>query len=152
LRRIIRETGWAFIDVRLNYFGSFNDVYGFVAGDDVLRFTAMLIAEVLDELGSSSDFVGHAGGDNFIIITKEETAAAIRDQLKHRFEEQVQTHYSFMDRMQGFVLAPKADGKSEQVPLMKLAVGIVSPAQTPFADIREITELAAEARRQDNAA
>jgi hypothetical protein len=57
-----------------------------------------------------------------------------------------------MDRMQGFILAPKADGKSEQVPLMKLAVGIVSPAQNPFADIREITELAAEARRQDNPA
>jgi diguanylate cyclase (GGDEF)-like protein len=101
LRRIIRETGWAFMDLRLNYFGSFTDVYGFVAGDDVLRFTAMLISEVLDELGSSTDFVGHAGGDNFIIITKEESAAAIRDRLKERFNEQVQTHYSFMDRSRG---------------------------------------------------
>jgi PleD family two-component response regulator len=152
LRRIIRETGWAFMDLRLNYFGSFTDVYGFVAGDDVLRFTAMLISEVLDELGSSTDFVGHAGGDNFIIITREESAAAIRDRLKQRFNEQVQTHYSFMDRSQGFILAPKADGKADQVPLMKLAVGIVSPLETSFADIREITELAAEARRQDTAA
>ena len=149
LRRVIRETGWAFIDVRLNYFGSFTDVYGFVAGDDVLRFTAMLISEVLDEAGSPTDFVGHAGSDNFVLITKEETAAAIRDLLKQRFAEQVQTHYNFMDRNQGFIVAPAADGQTEQVPLMRLAVGIVSPAQHEFADIREITELAAEARRQD---
>jgi diguanylate cyclase (GGDEF)-like protein len=152
LRRIIRETDWAYIDVRLNFFGSFTDVYGFVAGDDVLRFTAMLIGEVLDELGSSSDFVGHAGGDNFVIITKEQAAGAIRDRLKQRFAEEVQTHYNFMDRMQGFILAPKADGESEQVPLMKLSIGIVSPSQHSFADIREITELAAEARRQDTVA
>jgi PleD family two-component response regulator len=149
LRRVIRETGWAYLDVRLSHFGSFTDVYGFVAGDDVLRFTAMLVGEVLDELGTSSDFVGHAGGDNFVIITKEESAGAIRDRLKQRFADQVQTHYNFMDRTQGFILAPKNGGESEQVPLMKLAVGIVSPSQQSFADIREITELAAEARRQD---
>jgi PleD family two-component response regulator len=149
LRKIIRETDWAYLDLRLNYFGSFTDVYGFVAGDDVLRFTAMLIGEVLDELGTASDFVGHAGGDNFVIITQEKLAGPIRDRLKQRFAEEVQTHYNFMDRMQGFILAPKGDGQSEQVPLMRLAVGIVAPSQSSFADIREITELAAEARRQD---
>jgi PleD family two-component response regulator len=149
LRRIIRENDWAYMDVRLNYLGSFTDVYGFVAGDDVLRFTGMLIGEVLDELGTPTDFVGHAGGDNFVIITREETAAAIRDRLKQRFGEEVQTHYNFMDRMQGYIVAPASDGQSEQVPLMRLAVGIVAPSQHTFADIREITELAAEARRQD---
>jgi len=149
LRRVIRETGWAFMDVRLNYFGSFTDVYGFVAGDDALRFTAMLIGEVLDEAGSSTDFVGHAGGDNFVLITKEGSAVAIRDLLKKRFAEQIQTHYNFMDRTQGLILAPAAGGQTEKVPLMRLAVGIVSPTQHEFADIREITELAAEARRQD---
>src|SRR5512147_2026582 len=46
LRRIIRETGWAFLDIRLNHFEGFKDVYGFVAGDDVMRFAAMLIGEV----------------------------------------------------------------------------------------------------------
>lgn len=152
LRRIIRETDWAYMDVRLNYFGSFTDVYGFVAGDDVLRFTAMLIGEVLDELGSSSDFVGHAGGDNFVIITKEQVAGTIRDRLKQRFADEVQTHYNFMDRMQGFILAPKSDGQSEPASLMRLSIGIVSPSQHSFADIREITELAAEARRQDTVA
>lgn len=149
LRKIIRETGWAFLDVRINHFEPFKDVYGFVAGDDVLRFTGMLIGEVLDEMGSPTDFIGHAGGDNFIIITTEGNANGIKARLKERFTEEVQTHYNFIDRQQGFILAPGPNGQSEQFPLMTLAIGFVSPSQTSFADIREITELAAEARRQD---
>ncbi len=148
LRRIIRETGWALLDFRINHFDAFRDVYGFVAGDDVMRFTAMLLNEVVDELGTPSDFIGHAGGDNFIVITAEASANAIRDRMKQRFAEEVQSHYNFLDRQQGFIQVPR-DGTSVQTPFMTLAVGVVSPSRQSFADIREITELAAEARRQD---
>jgi diguanylate cyclase (GGDEF)-like protein len=151
LRRIIREKGWALLDARVNNFESFKDVYGFVAGDDVLRFTAMLIGEVVDELGTTSDFIGHAGGDNFVIITNEAKADVIKTRLKERFDQEVQTHYNFMDRQQGFVNAPAADGTTVKVPFMTMSVGVVSPSVHSFADIREITELAAEARRQDAA-
>jgi PleD family two-component response regulator len=150
LRRIIRAKGWAYLDARVNNFESFKDVYGFVAGDDVLRFTTMLLSEVVDELGTSSDFIGHPGGDNFIIITTEDKAAAIKARLKERFDSEVLTHYNFMDRQQGFVQAPAADGTTTKVPFMTMSVGIVTSANS-FADIREITELAAEARRQDTA-
>jgi PleD family two-component response regulator len=151
LRRVIRETGWALLDARINAFEPFKDVYGFVAGDDVLRFTAMMIGEVVDEHGSTSDFIGHAGGDNFIIITNEGKAAAIKARLKERFAQEVQTHYNFMDRQQGFMQAPASDGTTVKVPFMTMSVGVVSPSEHSFADIREITELAAEARRQDSA-
>ncbi len=151
LRRIIREKDWALLDVRVNNFEPFKDVYGFVAGDDVLRFTSLMIGEVVDELGTNSDFIGHAGGDNFIIITKNDKAASIRDRLKQRFDQEVQTHYNFIDRQQGFVQAPTADGATVKVPFMTMSVGVVSPNEQSFADIREITELAAEARRQDSA-
>jgi GGDEF domain-containing protein len=96
-----------------------------------------------------NDFIGHAGGDNFIVVTNEESAYAIREKLKSRFTEQVRSHYNFMDREQGFITTYTSDGQVVQTPLMSLAIGIVSPSQTQFADIREITELAAEARRQD---
>jgi diguanylate cyclase (GGDEF)-like protein len=152
LRRIIREKGWALIDARVNHFEPFKDVYGFVAGDDVLRFTAMIIGEVVDEMGTTSDFIGHAGGDNFIIITTEEKAAGIKSRLRERFDHEVQTHYNFIDRQQGFVQAPSSDGSTVKVPFMTMSMGVVSPSTHSFADIREITELAAEARRQDTAA
>jgi PleD family two-component response regulator len=150
LRRIIRAKGWAYLDARVNNFEPFKDVYGFVAGDDVLRFTAMLLGEVVDELGTPSDFIGHAGGDNFVIITTVDKAAAIKARIKERFETEVLTHYNFMDRQQGFVQAPAADGTTTKVPFMTMSVGIVTSADS-FADIREITELAAEARRHDSA-
>lgn len=149
LRKIIRESGWAFMDLRINHFGPFSEVYGFVAGDDVLRFTSMLIGEVLDELGAKNDFIGHAGGDNFVIITRDDNAGSIRSRIKARFAEEVQTHYNFMDRQQGYILAPGAGNENAQVPLMTMSVGVVSPREQSFADIREITELAADARRQD---
>ena len=148
LRKIIREKDWAMIDIRINHFEPFRDVYGFVAGDDVLRFTAMLIGEVVDETGTLSDFIGNAGGDNFIIVTTENAAPSIKQRLKDRFAEEVQTHYNFIDRQQGYMVAQTADGP-KNVPFMTLAAGVVAPSEYGFADIREITETGAEARRKD---
>ncbi|MCL4273018.1 MAG: response regulator [Anaerolineales bacterium] len=151
LRRIIREKDWALLDMRVNNFEPFKDVYGFVAGDDVLRFAAMLIGEVVDDLGTTGDFIGHAGGDNFIIITTKEAAPNIRQKVKERFAEEVQSHYNFIDRQQGFIQAPKPEGGVEKVGFMTFSAGMISPDVYAFADIREITEMAAEARRQDAA-
>ena len=150
LRRIIRQQGWALMDIRLNHYQPFKEVYGFVAGDDVLRFTAMLMGEVVDDSGSPNDFIGHAGGDNFIIISTEDAVPEIRQTLKDRFAEEILTHYNFMDREQGFIVTVDDSGNKTEAPLMIMAVGTVSPSEYQFTDIREITELAAEERRRDN--
>jgi PleD family two-component response regulator len=150
LRRIIRQDSWALLDIRINHFEPFKEVYGFVAADDVLRFSAMLMSEVVDELGTANDFIGHAGGDNFIIITSEEAARSINQHLQERFIQEVLSHYSFLDREQGYIVAVGTDGQLKQTPLMTLAIGVVSPSEHDFADIREITELAAESRRLNN--
>jgi DNA-binding response OmpR family regulator len=147
LRRIIRQDGWSLMDIRIKHFEPFKEVYGFVAADDVLRFSAMLMSEVVDELGTTNDFIGHAGGDNFIIVTSEQSARPIAKRLQERFSQEVLSHYSFLDREQGYIVAVATDGQLQQTPLMTLAVGAVSPSEHEFADIREITELAAEARR-----
>ena len=148
LRRIIREKDWALMDIRINDYDAFREVYGFVAANDVLRFTAMLLNEVVDELGTPDDFIGHPGDEDFVLVTTEEAAPAIRARLKSRFAAEVQSHYNFMDREQGYITVEE-NGISKRVPLMTLSMGIVSPSQYQFADIREITELAAEARRKD---
>jgi PleD family two-component response regulator len=151
LRRIIRQKGWALLDAGINHFDPFKNVYGFVASDDVLRFTTKLIGEVVDEVGTTSDFIGHAGGDNFIIITTEEKAEAMKVRLKERFDNEVLIHYNFMDRQQGYIQSPTSGETIVKAPFMAMAVGVVSSSQHSFADIREITELSAEARRQDTA-
>lgn len=146
LRKIIRRNDWELIDLRIEHFAPFRDIYGFVAGDDVLRFTAMLLGEVIDANGSPNDFIGHAGSENFIVITGIESADAVRKEIESRFAEQVLTHYSFIDREQGYLAAN--NDSSEKVPLMTVSIGAVNPQDYQFSDIREITELAAEARRK----
>jgi diguanylate cyclase (GGDEF)-like protein len=150
LRQIIRKNEWVLMDIRINHFDSFNDAYGFVAGDDVLRFTSMLLNELLDKHGTPDDFIGHTGSENFIIITTEQVAPALKADIKAQFAEKVLTHYNFLDREQGFIAVQSDDGKIENIPLMSISIGAVSPKMFQFADIREITELAAEARRMDN--
>ncbi len=121
LRRIIREKDWALLDMRINHLEPFKDVYGFVVSDDVMRFTAMLISEVVDELGRNNDFIGHAGGDNFIVITNNDSAPLIKQRVKERFASEVLTHYNFIDRQQGFMPVPKSDGGIEKARFMTMS-------------------------------
>jgi diguanylate cyclase (GGDEF)-like protein len=149
LRQIIRRQGWSVLYIGINHIAAFKDVYGFVAGDDVLRFTAMLLTEVVDEHGTGSEFIGHVGGDDFIIIGTPEAASQVRTRLVERFGTEVETFYGFKDRERGYVEVDDGAGNAQQVPLMSLAVGLIHHDTAPFADIREITEIAAEARRRD---
>lgn len=149
LRQVIHKPGWAFMDLRLNNYESYKEVYGFVAADNVLRYMAILLGEVIDEAGSPEDFIGHTGNDHFVILTSDRKAGVIREQLKARFAEEIVTHYSFLDRQRGYTEVMNGDGQVVQKPLMTLSIGVVSPREYPFTDIREITELAAELRRKD---
>ena len=144
LRELMRQDEvWSYLDVKLLGYEAFKDVYGFVAGNEVLRFMALVMGEVLDEHGTPEDFVGHAGSDNFVVITYTDRPPSLIKALTDRFAEEVQQHYSFIDRERGFMMKD-----NEKVPLMTLAVGSISNATRQFADIREITELAAESRRR----
>ena len=149
LRRSIRLKDWTFMDIRINELEPFRDVYGFIAANDVLRFTGMLMGEIIDELGTPNDFIGHAGGDGFVIITTDEKAAQVKERLQAQFNEKIETFYNFIDRQQGHVIVPGESDVQQTANLMTLSVGMVSPSTHFFADIREITELAAEERRKD---
>lgn len=149
LRQIIRQDGWAFLDIRLKNFDSFKEAYGFVASANVLRYTASLIGEIVDESGTINDFVGHTGNDHFVIITTEDCASRIREQLVERFSEEILTHYNYLDRQKGYVQYSGDGGKPEQSPVISIVIGIVSPSDHEFTDIREITELAANTRRRE---
>ena len=150
LRQIIHKDGWALIDIRLNHFDDFKEAYGFVASDNVLRFAAMLIGEIVDEYGTINDFVGHTGNDHFVIITTEECSWSIRDNLKDRFSDEILTHYNYLDRQQGYIKYSGDGGAPEQCPVISISIGVVSPSEHEFTDIREITELASDARRREN--
>jgi PleD family two-component response regulator len=147
LKRLLREQGWHLLYVGVNQFEAFTEAYGFVAADDVLRFVAMVLGEAVSDLGTLDDFVGHVGADDFLVITWGEQAREMAARIQQRFAEQVATFYSFRDRERGYMVLERPEGELH-VPLMSLAVGQVDWDSQEFADIREITEAAAEARRK----
>lgn len=148
LRQLLRLADWGILYIAISGLDAFNEVYGFVAGEEVLRFTALALSETVENLGSAEDFIGHIGGDNFIVITRKTLANQLKAELERRFEENVGTHYDFMTRMQGYLVIRDNDGEEKQVPLMRLQIGVLTADEGPFTDIREVTEAAAEARRR----
>jgi DNA-binding response OmpR family regulator len=145
LRTLMRTNDWTYMQIGIDHIEPFSDEYGFLARDEVLRFTTLLLNEVDDELGTLDDFIGHATSNTFVLVTKAENMSIIVNELRQQFEEGILSHYSFIDREQGGIVQP--DGNL--VPLMKLSIGIVSDKTQRFSDIREITETAAEMRRLD---
>lgn len=144
LRDLMRsDAKWAYIDCKIENFEDFKEVYGFVAGTEVMRFMALMMGEIVDSNGTPNDFLGHPGSDNFVIVTYSPNPEAFKENLVTKFNEDVQQHYSFIDRERGHMLR-----EGREVPLMTLTVGSVSNATHQFADIREITERAAEDRRR----
>ncbi|MBN1488250.1 MAG: response regulator [Anaerolineae bacterium] len=152
LRELMGKDDWGILYIGIASLNAFNESYGFVAGEEVLRFTGMLLNDVVEELGTADDFIGHIGGDDFIIITRKELVGPLRQELIKRFDENVGTHYDFFTRQRGYLVLTDTDGNESQSPLMSLKVGGLTADIGPFTDIREITEAAAEARRRSDKA
>ena len=134
LRKLMRRDGWGIIYIGIRGFNEFKDEYGFVAGEEVLRFAAMVMGRAVDSVGTPNDFIGHIGGDDFLIIAADkEVLPAIAKDLQERFDAEIGTHYDWQARQKGN--------------LMKLAIGVITEEDGPFYDIREITEAASAARR-----
>ncbi len=147
LRQLMRRDDWGIIYVGVQRFDVFVGQYGFVAGEEVLRFAAMAMGQTVDNVGTPNVFVGHIGGDDFIVIAGKDLVKPIVDELKQRFDAEVGTHYDWRTREQGYMAMRDEAGNETKVALMSLAIGTVTVDDGPFYDIREITEAAANVRR-----
>ncbi|MGD8586619.1 MAG: response regulator [Chloroflexota bacterium] len=145
LRLLMRSSGWCYSELAIVNLQPFIEAYGFVAGDEVLRFAALAIGEVVDKHGTRDDFIGQATAEAFVLITYSDKAALIVDEIQARFADGIGSHYNFLDSERGGIELP--DGTV--APLMHLAAGIITDGDGPFSDIREITEAAVLARRAD---
>lgn len=143
------STSWALAQVHINGFETFTQAYGAVVGEDVLKFTALLIGEVVNELGSPEDFIGQiVVGPDFVITSSPERIKAICSKLCDRFDAEVRLHYNYKDQRAGFIIVQDDQGTTRQVPLMSLSIGVLTSNAGPFYDIRELSEVAQEVRHQ----
>jgi len=151
LRRLLSAEVWTLATVHINGFDTFTQVYGSVVGEDVLKFGALLINEVVSELGGQEEFIGQlVTGPDFLITSMPERAKAIVDRIAERFDQEIGLHYSYPDRKRGYILAKNADGTERQEPLMTVSIGVLDSNDGPFYDIRELSETAESVRPLPN--
>jgi DNA-binding response OmpR family regulator len=148
--RALRSTeGWAMALIHINGFETFTQSYGPVAGEDVLKFTALLLNEAINELGGNEEFVGQmVVGPDFVVTSTPEHIRPICERLIARFDDEIGLHYNFKHRKQGYIEVADDNGNLRQAPLMSLSIGIITSQDGPFSDIRELSELAEETRQR----
>ncbi|WP_029214749.1 response regulator [Kallotenue papyrolyticum] len=148
LRALLNRQDWALASMRIEHFDEFTQGYGSLSGEDVLKFTAMLLNDALAELGQTDDFVGHLStGPEFVLITTPERGRAMIERVVARFDDEIGLHYSYHDRKNGAMKLVDADGSERSVPFMSLAIGLLDARHGPFYDIRELTEAVENARQ-----
>jgi len=128
----------------LDKFKTYNDKYGFEHGDGVIRETARLLIRNTQECGNPEDFVGHIGGDDFVIITTPDKADNICKRIIQDFENLVPTFYNEKDIKSGFVFAKDRTGKEQKIPLLSISIGVVTNEQRKITHVAQVGEIGAE--------
>jgi DNA-binding response OmpR family regulator len=148
-RTLLSSSGWALAMIHIQSFETFTQAYGAVVGEDVLKFTALLLSEVVNEVGRPEDFVGQmVVGASFVLTSSPDLMSAIINRLCERFDAEIGLHYNFKDRKNGHIMVSDDQGNMRQAPLMSLTIGVLSSSNGPFYDIRELSEAAEEARQR----
>ena len=134
----------AFCVIDLDNFKSFNDHYGYAYGNEVIKETARIIEVAAKAKGTPEDFVGHVGGDDFVVITIPEHMREISSEIIRQFDERVPHFYDEEDRKNGFILGKNRQGEEVAFPLMTISIAIVTNEQRTLTNPLEASEIAAE--------
>ncbi|CAN5434259.1 hypothetical protein BH23ACT9_BH23ACT9_20730 [soil metagenome] len=143
-RRLEHEQDIAVAYVDLNDFKSFNDHYGFLDGDKVIQATAELLRDVLTEDGQSDSFLGHIGGDDFVMVFHPDRIDEICAEALKRFDAMIPGLYAHADVERGYLELEDRRGETRRYGLVSMAIGITSNVQRTFVDHRHMVLVATE--------
>ena len=141
-----KEFSLAYVDI--NHFKPFNDQYGYRRGDAVIRW----LGQLLEEFCAPSTFIGHVGGDDFVLVFEHDHMAMDCEMIIQQFCFGRRKFYQPEDLNRGFVQGTDRQGKACQFPLLGLAIGGVPHSLITNNQGSQIAELAAMAKKQAKAA
>ncbi len=131
----------------LDNFKAFNDKYGIGAGDKAIRMTAEIMSESL-KLGGQDSFLGHEGGDDFVLITSPANAEKVAKYITDEFDKRVRVLYNKEDLDQGFIIAHARDGTIQKFPTMTISLAGVSSEIRQLTSYAQITNICAEVKKK----
>ncbi len=138
---------YAICYVDLDKFKAYNDKYGFEHGDDVIRETARILLNAAKEYGRPEDFVGHIGGDDFVVVTTPELADKICEKIISDFDKTSPSFYNQEDRENGFVIGYDRQSKVHRIPLLSVSIGVVTNQVREITHVAQIGEIGAELKK-----
>lgn len=145
-KRVLNKENFAVLYLDLDNFKSYNDVYGFIQGDEIIRFTAKTIVKNVHALENNDSFVGHIGGDDFVAIISETDYDDICQNIICEFDKEVLNYFSNEDKEKGYVEVVNRKGILEQFPLTSISIGVVEVDSGRFNNILEIGEVGAQVK------
>lgn len=143
-KRIRNNEHFSVLYIDINNFKSFNDNYGFLKGDSLIRETAKILLEITGTNSNRRDFVGHIGGDDFIVITKPKRMHLISSQIIEAFDKEIPKLYNQEDRKNGYIFAKNRQNKRQKFPLSSIAIGVVTSQNRKFNHVGELSALGTE--------
>jgi diguanylate cyclase (GGDEF)-like protein len=143
-RRLSEGERVAVIYADLNDFKAYNDYYGFVRGDGVIVLTGEVLTEAIERHPGNRAFVGHVGGDDFILVCRPDEVADVCEYVIDEFDRRIRSHYDPADLERGYLEVPDRRGEPQQFPVVSIVLGVASNQLREFADHREMVGVATE--------
>lgn len=142
-KRLLNDEEFSMMYFDLDNFKSYNDLYGFFKGDEIIKFTAKVISRHIHSRECDSSFVGHIGGDDFVAIVSTTDCEIICQNIIAEFDKNIVNYYLEEDALRGYIEVENRKGILEQFPIVSITIGVVNVTKGRFNNILEIGEMGA---------
>ena len=132
----------------LDNFKAFNDNYGYARGDAVIKFTADVFQSAVKTSGCDDAFIGHIGGDDFVLLVPYEKCHDVADAIKNRFDQGIIAFYNSEDAQAQCIRTSDRQGRSKTFPLMSLSMAGVNLASRRFSQYFQVNDACAELKKR----
>jgi diguanylate cyclase (GGDEF)-like protein len=142
--RIAVGTPFALVYCDLDNFKAFNDHYGFMRGDQVIKFCAQALQQAAEDIDDSDAFIGHIGGDDFVALVDGHSGEAYCKAVIERFDDGILDYYDTADALRGYIEVTDRRGERYAFPVVAISLGVVTNLHRPIASQWEASEVAVE--------
>ncbi|MFO7655041.1 MAG: response regulator [Candidatus Krumholzibacteriia bacterium] len=133
----------------LDNFKAYNDRYGFSDGDDLLLFTAETLQTAIRKVcGEDEGFLGHIGGDDFVLLVPAGAAVQVGEEVIRRFDSGVPDFYTDEDAVRGYIVSEDRQGNHAVFPLVSISLGGVMLSRRRFKKYIEAADVCAEVKHR----
>lgn len=146
-KRLLNKEVFEVLYFDLDNFKAYNDIYGFLQGDEIIKYTARTIVKNTHKEDELNSFVGHIGGDDFVALVGENADyEKICQDVVAEFDMGIKNYFSEEDYERGYLEATNRKGVVEQFPLTSISIGAVIVDPKRFYNTLEIAEVGAQVK------